>query len=319
MVEYRYSGYIYRPRRRKKKLFVVIFILLLLGGGAFYSIFFLDFLKIYKKLIDAYRLSFNDYRFLQKNLDSGNYNVVILEGIPYLQNRPYNSQLLRYIGEAYYFISTGLTGTEKIESIDRAIIYLRKGITLSPLNDILTKSYFILGMSYFRKGIHYYGLAASYLGKALEQGYRDDSLPEIMGYCYYRLGAYDEAINYLGRAKAVHEKDVVLLFLAHSYKNKGQYESAREEFQKLVQKSEDDAILEEAYSALAWIDFQEERYDQAIETIAKVFELNESSAEAHYLYGNIYEKKGDLISARKEWRLALKIDPKHIGAIEKLY
>jgi Tfp pilus assembly protein PilF len=47
--------------------------------------------------------------------------------------------------------------------------------------------------------------------------------------------------------------------------------------------------------------------------------LNENSAEAHYLYGNIFEKEGDLISARKEWRLALKIDPKHIGAIEKLY
>ena len=67
------------------------------------------------------------------------------------------------------------------------------------------------------------------------------------------------------------------------------------------------------------INFQEERYEQAKENLAKVFELNENSAYAHYWNGNIYEKEGDLISARKEWRLALQIDPKHIGAIEKLY
>ncbi|KPJ87612.1 MAG: hypothetical protein AMS17_08060 [Spirochaetes bacterium DG_61] len=319
MSEFRYSKYYYRPKKRKKKVFIIFFILLLIGGAAFCSFFFLDFYRIYKDIVDFYRVSFNDYRFLQKNLDSGNYNVVILEGIPYLQKKPYNSQLLRYIGEAYYYISSGLTGEEKEESIEKAIMYLRKGITLSAFDDILTKTYYILGMSYFKKGLGYYELAASYLGKALNQGYTDDSIYEIMGYSYFKLGAHDDAIQYLGRAKAVSEKDIVLLFLAHAYRNKGQYESARSEFEGLVKKSRDDAILEEAHAALAWIDFQEERYERARENLQRVFELNENSADAHYLYGNIFEKEGDLISARKEWRLALKIDPKHIGAIEKLY
>jgi tetratricopeptide (TPR) repeat protein len=264
-------------------------------------------------------LSFNDYRFLQKNLDSGSYNVVILEGTPYLQKKPYNAELLRYIGEAYYYIASGLTGEEKSESIDRSIIYLRKGITLSPLDDLLTKTYYILGMAYFKKGNNYYELAADYLEKALRQGYTDESVFEIMGYCYYRLGAYDSAIRYLKRAKTVSEKDVVSLFLADSFKEKGQYESAQAEYRSLVQKSQDDAILEEAYTALAEIDLYGEKYDEAQENISHVLALNDNSAQAHYLSGNVFEKKGDLISARREWRLALKIDPKHIGAIEKLY
>jgi Tfp pilus assembly protein PilF len=86
-----------------------------------------------------------------------------------------------------------------------------------------------------------------------------------------------------------------------------------------VQKSQDDAILEEAYTALAEIDLYGEKYDEAQENISHVLALNDNSAQAHYLSGNVFEKKGDLISARREWRLALKIDPKHIGAIEKLY
>ena len=67
------------------------------------------------------------------------------------------------------------------------------------------------------------------------------------------------------------------------------------------------------------IDFQEERYDQAKENLTAVLELNERSADAYYWLGNIYEKDGDIISARKEWRRVLNIDPKHIGAIDKLY
>ena len=47
--------------------------------------------------------------------------------------------------------------------------------------------------------------------------------------------------------------------------------------------------------------------------------MNTDSAFAHYWLGNIYEKEGDLISARKEWRMTLRINPKHIGAIDKLY
>lgn len=319
MSEYRFSKYLYKPRKRKKKTFVIVFLLLIIGGGVFYSIFFLDFYRIYSRIIYTYRISFNDYRFLQKNLDAGNYNVVIHEGLPYLQKQPFNSQLLRYIGEAYYYISSSLTGNEKQESIDKSIRLIRKGITLSPFDEVLTKSYYILGMSYFKKGAQYYELAVEYLREAVDAGYNDNSLFEILGYCYYKLGVIDEAITYLERAKKETPKDIVTLFLSYAYKDKGLYSSAIVELNNLIKKTSDDAILEEAYSALAWINFQEERYEQAKENLTKVFEINENSAYAHYWNGNIYEKEGDLLSARKEWRLALKIDPKHIGAIEKLY
>ncbi len=319
MSDFKYSKYLYKPKRGRKKVLIIIFFLLVLCGGAVYSVFFLNFYDMYTEIINFYRMTFNDYRFLQKNLDLGNYNVVIHESAPYLLRKPYNAQLLRYMGEAYYFISTSLTGKEKEESIDKAITYLRKGIVLSPFDEVLTKSYYVLGMSYFRKGPHYYELAVEYLRRALDAGYTDPSLFEIVGYCYYKIGVYDAAISYLERAKTYTPTDVVHLFLAYSYKSKEMYTSSMQELDYLISHSKDDAILEEAYSIRAWIHIQEERFEPAKQNLQKVFELNKNSAYAHYWRGIIHEKEGDMISARREWRLALKIDPKHIGAIEKLY
>ena len=45
----------------------------------------------------------------------------------------------------------------------------------------------------------------------------------------------------------------------------------------------------------------------------------ENSADAHYGLGIIYEKKGDLVKARAEWRKTLKIDSNYEDAIKKVY
>jgi len=319
MDHYRYSRYHYKPKRRKKKLITVLLFLFLLGGGVFYAVFFLNVYALYTNVVDLYRVWFNDYSFMEKSIETGNYNVAIHEGSPYLERRPYNSRLLRYIGESYYYISTSLTGSEKEESLDSAIRYLRKSIVLSRFDEVLTKAYFVLGMSYFRKGPYYYELAAQNLERALTAGYQDNTVYEILGYCYYKLGAYDSAIAYLERAKAEEPKDIVRLYLAFAYRDKEMYESAVKELDYLIKNTRDDAVYEEAFSALIWIDFQEERYEKAKQNILSILEVNDSSAFAHFWLGNIYEREGDLVAARKEWRVTLKLDSRHIGAIEKLY
>jgi tetratricopeptide (TPR) repeat protein len=319
MNQLRYIRYHYRPRRRKRKLYLSIFLLLCIGGGVYYSIFYVDFYNIYSNFLVLYRNLFGDYGFLEKNLEAGNYNIVIHEGLPYLEKKPNNPRLLRYLGESYYYISSSLTEGEKEESINNAILYLRKGIALSRFGEVLTKSYFILGMSYFKKGTSYYELAVEYLKKALDDGYKDKGISELLGYCYYKLGAFDEAITYLEKAKDESPKDVTRLYLAHAYKDKGMYESALKELNFLIEGSEDPAIVEEAYAATIWIDFKEERFDNVRKNIESLLKINPGSAFAHYWLGNLYEREGNLLAARKEWRETLKIDPKHIGAIEKLY
>jgi len=319
MKDYKFSKYLYKPKRKKRKLYLFSFMIFILIGGLLYSILFFDIYSIYYKVLNFYRVQFNDFSVIEKNLESGNYNVVINEGIPLLEKKPYNSKLLRYLGEAYYYISTNLSGKENEELVNKSIFYLRKGIVLSRLDDVLAKSYYVLGAAYFKKGVQYYELAQEYLIKALDSGYNDSSIYEIIGYSFYKLKIYDEAISYLKKALKISQKDVTRLFLAYSYKNSSKFKSAVGELDYLIRNSKDDAIIEESYSALAWIDFQEERYNDARKYLQKLLELNERSAFAHFWLGNIFEKEGNLLSARNEWRLTLKIDPKHIGAIEKLY
>ena len=319
MNQYRYTKYHYKPKRRTRKLIVTIIILVIIGGGAFSAVFFLNVYSIYSSIVDLYRLWFNDYGFLEKHLQTGQYNIVIHNGLPYLARRPHNPRLLRYIGESYYYISTSLTDEEKEESIDRAIFYLRKGIVLSQMEEVLTNTYYVLGMCYFRKGQAYYELAVDYLKKALDGGHEDESLYEILGYCYFKIGALQNAAKYLEKAKEAVPKDVVRLYLAHTYTEQEKYESAVRELRFIIENTADDVIYDEAFAALVWIDFHEERFDEVRRNIELILEKNKDSAFAHFWLGNLYEREGDLLSARKEWRRTLKIDPKHIGAIEKLY
>jgi tetratricopeptide (TPR) repeat protein len=319
MAEYHFARYHYKPRRRKRKVFLTLLILLLIGGGVVYAVFFVDFYSLYANVLKTYRLTVNDYSFIEKNLDLGHYNIAIQEGMPYLEKKPNNQKLLRYMGESYYYISLSLTGSEMEESLDHAILYLRKGIALSTFEDILAKPYYVLGMAYFKKGGLNYELAAEYLERAVKAGYEGEGVYEVLGYCFYKLGALDSAVRYLEKAQEEAPTDVSRLYLAFAYKDQKKYESALKELHYLTNNTSDDVIYEEAYDALVWIDFQEERYDSAREGIAKILAKNENSAFAHYWLGNIYEMEGDLISARNEWRKALKIDPSHIGAIEKLY
>jgi tetratricopeptide (TPR) repeat protein len=226
---------------------------------------------------------------------------------------------MRYLGEAHYQVSSGLSGAEREESVDEAIRYLRRGIVLSRHGDFLARSYNVLGMAYFKKGPYYHELAAEYLRKSLDAGYKDDAVYEVLGYCYYKLGVYDQAIVYLAKANERNPKDIVRLYLAYSHTSKGDTRAAMDELDAIVGSTGDDAILEEALLLKAAVSTRSGDLAAARESLGKVFELNQNSAEAHFCLGNVFEKEGDMISARKEWRTALKIDPKHIGAIEKLY
>ena len=49
-----------------------------------------------------------------------------------------------------------------------------------------------------------------------------------------------------------------------------------------------------------------------------VLEKYPNSADAHYGIGVIYEKQGNLVKARAEWRQTLKIQVNHQGALQKL-
>ena len=50
----------------------------------------------------------------------------------------------------------------------------------------------------------------------------------------------------------------------------------------------------------------------------EILKLNKNSADAYYSLGLIYEKQGEMVKARAEWRKALKAQVNHPGALAKM-
>ena len=69
---------------------------------------------------------------------------------------------------------------------------------------------------------------------------------------------------------------------------------------------------------LGTIYIDRENYDEAMKEFENVLKKNENSADAHYGIGVIYEKQGNIVKARSEWRKALKIQVNHPGALQKI-
>ena len=65
-----------------------------------------------------------------------------------------------------------------------------------------------------------------------------------------------------------------------------------------------------------YIDSQE--YSDAKSEFELILQKNKNFADAYYGLGVIYEKQGDLVKARSEWRKALKLQVNHAGALAKI-
>ena len=68
----------------------------------------------------------------------------------------------------------------------------------------------------------------------------------------------------------------------------------------------------------AQILFLEESYDEAFEIYNEIIAIDEDNADAYFGLGLIYEKKGDLVRARAQWRKVINVQINHSGAIQKL-
>ena len=61
-----------------------------------------------------------------------------------------------------------------------------------------------------------------------------------------------------------------------------------------------------------------QRLDAAQAEFSAILEKEPNSADAQYGLGVIYETQGDLVKARAAWRKALRLNPVHAGAREKM-
>ena len=240
----------------------------------------------------------------------------------FLQDNTYNNTALTYYSYACFFLAQAQTDTQQAQSyLDECINNIRIALYEAD-QSLVPQLQYMLGKAYFYKNTittHYYAdLAVKYLILAKQSGYEADDIAEYLGLSYASLGMTMESISAFTEALLVRESDSLLLAIAEQYYKAQELNAAEQYLFRIIKNSDNEDIILKSENLLGTIYIDKEDYDAALEEFENVLKKNENSADAHYGIGVIYEKQGNIVKARSEWRKALKIQVNHAGALQKM-
>lgn len=234
----------------------------------------------------------------------------------------FNNKVLTYNAYCCFYMAVSQTDTSIATAYyDEAISNLR--IAMYDANDsLLPQLYYMLGKVYYYKNTissyYYADLAVKYLELALKNNYKEDDIYIYLGLCYAALGDSLNSISYYSEALRIRESDALLFSIAEQHFKAENYPAAKQYLFRIVQNSEYEDIIERSSVLLGTIYTKEANYSQALKEFQTILKKNQNSADAYYGIGVIYEKQGDLVKARAEWRKAIKVQVNHPGATAKL-
>lgn len=259
---------------------------------------------------------------IKKAWSQFDYNLVYEQSKMFLQDNPYNNSALTYYSFACFYLAQGQTDTQQAQSyLDDSINNLRIAL-YDASSSLKPQIYYMLGKAYFYKNTittyYYADLAVKYLSMAKDAGYVADDIAEYLGLSYASLGMNMESISAFTEALLIRESDALLLNIAEQYYNIKEYNAAQQYLFRIVKNSQNNEIVVKSENLMGKIYIDQEKYDEAMEEFNKVLAKNENSADAHYGIGVIYEKQGNIVKARSEWRKALRIQVNHPEALQKM-
>lgn len=255
---------------------------------------------------------------LYKDWGAGNYASVYENSGRILEKRPLDGTVLALRGfSAYYLYVAQNDPAEARNYLVTAIATLRSAwyrVSDSERGRIA----YVLGKAYYQRGYYYADLALKYLDYALKAGVKHDDLQEFRGLSASLIGDYDVAIPAFTEALASNPSDLLLFTLAKSYSSSGKTDQALQYFQEAVRKTGDELLQLKCHYEIGMILITKQRLSEAEAEFTSILEKDPNSADAQYGLGVIYETQGDLVKARAAWRKALRLNPVHAGAREKM-
>lgn len=273
--------------------------------------------------------NFNSHHISAKTLskywseqDSTKYEKIYNDGKILLQSDPFNNTALIYYGYSCFYLAVSQTDSSEIQNyLEECISSLRLAL-YSAKEKTIPQIHYMLGKAYFYKNKiaenYYADLTIENLNKALALGYEADDIYEYLGMSYAALGKTTESIAAFSEALLVRESNNLLVSIAEQYMKNEQYNSSKQYLFRVINNCDNDLLIEKSRLMLANIYLEEENIEDAQKEFEEVLKNNTNSDDAHYGIGVIYEKQGNIVKARAEWRNTLKIRGNHAGALKKL-
>jgi len=234
---------------------------------------------------------------------------------------PLDSFYLGFEGLSSYYKGMELPeGEDRAALMDQCVSSLRKALVDGTKGGRLPRSQleYVLGKAYYNKGREYWDLCVKFLEASIKDGYVAEDSREYLGVAYAGLGDNKKAIENFNAALSRGKSDLLLIATAQAYKSDSQPEQAESLLLQALASSTDVIAREKCRFILADIYSSRQETGKAKEQLDMIVQENPDSAEGHYQLGLIYQKEGDPIHARAEWRRAVSIDPMHAAARQKL-
>lgn len=239
-----------------------------------------------------------------------------------LEDNPFNNFALTYQGYSCFYLAVSqLENSAAQNYLDDCINSLRVAL-LKANKNLKPQLQYVLGKAYFYKNTvssyYYSDLAVKYLLLAKKNGYKADDISEYLGLSYAALGMTMESISAFSEALLIRESDSLLLSIAEQYSKAGQNAAAKQYLFRVTNDCKDETLVLKGMNLLGSILISEEKYDEAKVLYENILKKNKNLGDAYYGLGVIYEKQGDLVKARSEWRKALRVQVNHNGALTKI-
>ncbi len=288
-------------------------VVLLFGAAVFFA------LKKGAVFFQARSLQKNQIVSITELWDAGDYPAVSRLAEERLSEDPMNRDALLFAGYSRFFLAISRLSAEKrLEDLDYSIFYLR---LLKTRNDTPhpERVDYLLGKAYLLKGPYWADLAIRYLIASLEAGYLAEDSYEFLGRAYSSLGYLNAALDCYEKAAKDHPTDRLLLTMGEDAFQLGRYNEAESYYLKVIDETRDEGIRIKGLSQLGQLYYDVGNYSRAREVLEELVETEPGKAAHQFLLGETYHELGLSQKARAAWFKAVRIDPRHNGALKRLY
>jgi tetratricopeptide (TPR) repeat protein len=226
---------------------------------------------------------------------------------------------------AYQLGIAQINSSDTLRFIDQCVWSLRKALLAKPSSN-LGELYYVLGKAYYHKGPVFADLAVNFLEKAQALSFRARDLSEFLGLSYANIRDYRSSVAAFTQAldpEGEGASDLLLISIARSYMALGETQEgalalARPYLLRCIETSRDSHAVTTGRLLYAEILRKEGDTGEAESQYQRILEETGENAEAYYQLGGLYAARGDTVRAWAAWRRAVRLDPAHKQARQRL-
>ena len=251
--------------------------------------------------------------------EDGRYAEVSALAEQRLTIHPMDRDALLFAGYSKFYLAISRLSAEKRnqdldESIKHMRILLAMGGTPHP-----ERIYYLLGKAYLLKGNYWSDLAIHYLQLSIDEGYLAEDTFEFIGKAYSQLGEAESALLWYRKAAEKHPTDRLLQTLGEEAFKLGKYDEAADYYWKSINATNDESLKKRGLSQLGQLYYDVGNYSMAREVFESLVSMEPDNQDYQFLLGETYHVLGMEREARSCWHAVTRINPKHVGALHRLY